>query len=256
MRQAVILVEGLEAGYGGAPVLHQLCFEVSKHSWAVLLGPNGSGKSTLLKSLIGLLAPYAGTARIDGLHSYDDRLEVRRITGYLPEELYLYNELRVLDHLHFAGGMHDIPRPDLDARIAELADCFGIADIMQCRVSECSHGMKRKLGICMALLHRPRVLIFDDPFSGLDPLMAATTRAILKELCRDAGTSILMATHNLTMVHDYCDKLMILDSGRLLADTTPAAIAKEYPGMSLEEVFVTLVRGAQDSEGTPAMDAT
>jgi ABC-type multidrug transport system ATPase subunit len=236
-----IQTNDLAVGYGATEVLHGLDLTLAMGQWCVLLGPNGSGKTTLLKTLMGLLVPTRGQASVLGRDAYRERYEVRKRVGYVAEEPYLYQELNAIEHLIFAGDMFCLPPAEMKARIAELLAGLDLEDKARARVGTFSLGMKRKLAIALALMHRPPVLILDEPLNGLDPVMADLCRQLLRRMCHEQKVSILMSTHNMGMTAEMCDRLLVICKGNLLADSTPRALEERFPGRSLEAIFLEMV---------------
>ena len=236
----------LRVGYGTTEVLHGLSTQFRSGAWEVLLGPNGSGKTTLLKTLMGQIKPFGGQALILDRDCHGCSLELKRDVGYLPEDMYLYHELSPRQHLRFAGDMHEIPVTDLRQRAEYLLDLFELEEYADRPVKECSLGTKRKTGLCMALIHRPRVLLLDEPMNGLDPQAAETVRKMLSLLCSEENLSLLMSTHNLGMLHHYCNSLIIFYRGTILLKSPPDLLAEQHPGLSLEEIFLKAIREAAE----------
>jgi ABC-type multidrug transport system ATPase subunit len=191
-----------------------------------------------------------GRALVLGRHAYQERHEVRKRVGYVAEEPYLYQELTALEHLLFAADMFCLPRAEMKTRIAELLAWLDLEDKARARVATLSLGMKRKLAIALALMHRPPVLILDEPLNGLDPVMAEFCRQLLRRMCVEQKVSILMSTHNMGMTAESCDRLLIIQKGNVLADSTPRELGERFPGRSLEAVFLELV-GATPAPVTP-----
>ncbi len=236
-----IHVDKIKAGYGRKEVLHDLTFAVPAGKWCVLLGPNGSGKTTLMKTLMGMLSPFSGEASVLGFSCFSQGREMKKRVGYIPEEPYFYLELNAIQHLRFAGDMYCVPKPKLAKRMERLLKLFELEEVSRQRLSKYSLGMKRKVGLSMALIHSPRVLILDEPFNGLDPQTSGVFRKLLRGLCDRQKLTIFMSTHNLGMMHEYCDQLVIINDGNILARTAPAILSKKFPGRSIEEVFLKLV---------------
>ena len=245
----MLRIRGLRVGYSGKEVLHGIDLAVELGSWTVLLGPNGSGKTTTFKTIMGQLRPMGGEVMVDGRDCWRDSLPIKRLVGYLPEEVYCYTELTGRENLGFVGDMHEIPRRELRERIERLTQQFALAGDLDRATHEYSLGMKRKLGVCMALLHNPRFLILDEPTNGLDPVAAETFRSTLTTLRKEANVTILMSTHNMGMLHRYCDTLFILHEGVIRFTGKMAAVLAGHPGLSLEEFFLRTVGLEPSGEG-------
>ena len=180
-----------------------------------LLGPNGAGKSTCLRILSGNLAPSSGRVSIAGVDLVRDPLRAKRHLGYLPERPPLYPELRIGEYLHFCAGLHRIPRGRIGEAVAQALTRCGLEDLGQRPIARLSKGYRQRLGIAQALLHRPRLLILDEPTEGLDPIQMREVRTLVRELARDTG--IILASHILPEVQALCDRVAILHQGRLIA---------------------------------------
>ena len=234
-------------GYGETEVLHELDLSLRQGTWTVLLGPNGSGKTTLLKTLMGQIEPFSGRALITDKDCYDYNTLLKKTVGYLPEEMYLYPNLTAIQMLNFAGDMHCIPVKEMKRRINELLGIFKLNEHRDRIIKNYSMGMKRKLGICLALIHKPKILLLDEPMNGLDPEAAEIARGILKEQCEANLMTILMSTHNMGMLHQYCDDLLIFSGGRILVESTPEELKQRYPEKTLEEIFLETVKNSNCS---------
>ena len=237
----VVMVDHLDAGYGAKHVLTDIVFSITRGEWVVLLGPNGSGKSTLLKTLMGILIPSAGEARILGYDSCVSSLEVRRQTAYLPEEHFLYSELNSRQHLAFIADIFELDKQTARDRGDRLLEQLGLTEAGNHHVSTYSQGMKKKLALAMALLHKPLLMVLDEPFNGLDPAVSHQLRQAISKLCREQGTTVLMSTHNLGMAHRYADRLLIIHDGKLHFNGSPKELMNDYPDKTVEEIFIEIV---------------
>lgn len=251
-REKAVYADQIKAGYGRKEVLHDLTFAIPTGEWCVLLGPNGSGKTTLMKTLMGMLKPSGGEASVLGHSCFTQSREMKKHIGYIPEEPYFYLELNAIQHFRFAGDMHCVPKQKLAERMERMLEIFELRDVSRQRLSKYSLGMKRKVGLGMALIHSPKVLILDEPFNGLDPITSGVLRKLLRGLCDRQRLTIFMSTHNLGMMHEYCDRMIIINDGNILARTTPAVIAKKFPGKSVEEVFLKLVNASRKPKNRAA----
>ncbi len=184
-----------------------------------LLGPNGAGKSTTIGCVCGLLRPSGGRVRVDGKDVLRDGVAARGVIGIVPQELALYEDLSALANLEFWGGIHRLRGTELRTRIDEVLEAVGLADRARDRVREFSGGMKRRLNFACGLLHRPRLLLLDEPTAGVDP----QSRAHLLELAREqarGGACVLYTTHYMEEAETLCDRIAVMDGGRILAEGT------------------------------------
>lgn len=242
---AGVIAEGLSHRYGEVVALAALDLRIAPGEILGLLGPNGAGKSTTVKILTGLLRPTAGRALIAGFDIVAEPLEAKARLGYVPEQPVVYDSLTAAEFLDVVAALHRLdPRPAAD-RGAELLDLLGLAAARQQRLGTFSKGMKQKVVIAAALLHRPEVLILDEPLDGLD----ANTARVVKELLRSLaaqGRTVLLCSHILEVVERVCTRIVILDKGRRIADGTPADIARAAGAPTLDAAFATLT-GVRDA---------
>ncbi|MFG0315866.1 MAG: ABC transporter ATP-binding protein [Planctomycetota bacterium JB042] len=231
-----IAVTSLSRTFGSLTALSSISFRVEPGEVFGYLGPNGAGKSTTVKILLGLLEPSSGEAVVDGVDVRRDPVTVRERIGYLPEVLALYDALTPTEHLRFAGRMRRMDEATIARRGEALLETFGLADRANHPIRTFSKGMRQKVSLALAFLHRPRVLILDEPLAGLD----ATSALLLKDLIRGfaaKGAAVLYCSHVLDVVEKVCDRAMILNRGRTVAEGTIAALREQTKGTSLDEVF-------------------
>ncbi|HEY8041968.1 MAG TPA: ABC transporter ATP-binding protein [Polyangiaceae bacterium] len=184
------------------------------------LGPNGAGKTTTLRVLLGLVRPDAGTVRVLGLDPRTDGRRVREATGVLLENDGLYDRLTAAQNLDYHARIRRLERRTRAGRVEELLRACALWDRRGDRVATFSKGMRQKLAVARALLHRPRLVLLDEPFTGLDPVAAAELRASIVTLARDQGTTVLLTTHDLAHVEKTCDRVAVLREGRVIASGT------------------------------------
>jgi ABC-2 type transport system ATP-binding protein len=199
-----------------------------------LLGPNGSGKTTTLRMLATLIAPSSGSAAIMGHPIATEAMAIRRLIGVMPEKPGLYERLTVDDNLRFWAEAHSLPDPA--AAVGEALALVGIADRRTEKVASLSKGLRQRVALARAVIHRPPVLLLDEPSSGLDPSAAAEMEAMIRGLASD-GAAVLMNTHRLAEAERLCDRVGILRSGHLLALGTPREIRARLLGQAVEVVF-------------------
>ncbi len=213
----------MKAFGGGVQALDGIGLSIPSGELVALVGPNGSGKSTLLKILYGVIAADAGDARVLGLDPRRDRTSLRAQVGYAEQETALDPEMTARETLRLFYALRSLPHRDRDARLARLTQEYDIGSFCHRRVGTYSGGERQRLHLALEAMHEPRLLLLDEPTANLDP---TARRALWSRLVawRDIGRTLLVATHDLTEVATYCDRVILLDRGRLLADDTPRAL--------------------------------
>src|SRR6059058_4621632 len=248
-RGLAVETEHLTKFYGRTLGLSDLSFAVGSGEVRGILGQNGSGKSTLLKSLLGLIHPTSGLVRVLGLDVQKFPMEIRRSVGYVPESPRLYEFLTATEYLDFIADVRGLPYEQKKERIARFVDALDLEGKQGDMISSYSQGMKQKVAIIGALLHRPRVLLMDEPLNGLDPKSARLVKELIHGLARE-GVSVIFSTHILEIAEAICDKLTILQSGKILAEGTSKDLRENagLPGSGLEDVFLKLTgtKGVED----------
>ena len=241
----MIETENLSREYGNRVALHPLTLRVERGEILGFLGPNGAGKSTTVKLLTGMIKPTGGRAKVAGFDVATHPLEVKRRIGYVPESAALYESLTAREFLQVIASLYHEPAASAAHRIEELLDRFDLSAAKDQRLSEFSKGMKQKVVIASALMHRPDVLFLDEPLTGLDANAALVVKELMRSLAAQ-GRTIFFCSHVLEVVERICSRIVIIDNGRAIADGTPAAIAAQGHAASLEEAFVALT-GARDT---------
>ncbi|HEU4582099.1 MAG TPA: ABC transporter ATP-binding protein [Polyangiaceae bacterium] len=246
--RAMLVIEGLGKRYGEFSAVQELNLQVQEGEMFALLGPNGAGKTTTLRILMGFLKATAGRARIAGLDCFEQRVELKRIIGYLPDDPSFYDYLRGREIIEFSGSMHGLARALVEARSRPLVERLELGDALNDYAVNYSRGMKKKLALVCALLHEPRLLILDEPSSGLDPLATRGLNALLLE-CQARGTTILLSSHLLDQVERLCGRMAILAQGSIAAVGTLEELRRERgANHSLEEIFFAVA--APDRAGS------
>ncbi|MBB6334235.1 ABC transporter ATP-binding protein [Schaalia hyovaginalis] len=237
-----LIVRDLKKHYGSRRVLHGASFALAAGRIVALLGANGSGKSTLLHALTGVVAPSSGEVIIMG---EDHRTpQAKELMGFAPDALPLPANLTGHEYLELVKALQ--PRHDA-ALAAKLARLLDVPIESRRLVCEYSHGMKKKLQVVAALAHRPRLLILDEPYSGLDPLSSSALRALVRTFAAQGG-SALVATHDLSAAEEHCDCVLILNEGSIIASGTPSELREEHGSRSLEEAFFHLLGGESPAQ--------
>jgi len=239
----------LTKAYGSTVALHDVTLAVSTGEVRGLLGPNGSGKSSLMKTIIGLTKPSYGSIQVLGYDVRTNPMEIKKIVGYVPESPRLYEFLTATEYLDFIADVRGIPYEQKKERIARFVDALDLEGKQGDMISSYSQGMKQKVAIIGALLHRPRVLLMDEPLNGLDPKSARLVKELIHGLARE-GVSVMFSTHILEIAEAICDKLTILQGGKILAEGTSKDLRDNagLPGSGLEDVFLKLTgtKGVED----------
>lgn len=241
----MIETEDLSKDFGDFRAVDRVRLRIEPGEIFGFLGPNGAGKTTTIRLLMGMLIPTEGRARIGGLDCHADRVEVKRLVGYLPDNPVFHDYLRGEEILRFVGQMHGIPRAELRERIPKLLDRFSIGDAAQEFAVNYSAGMKRKLALACALIHEPSVLILDEPTSALDPYATREVQNMILEVARE-GRTVFLSTHLLEQAEKICHRVGIIHRGKLLAVGAISELKDRLcPGGSLEEVFFAVTGDGQ-----------
>lgn len=217
--------------------VNDLCLEIPKGAMFGFLGPNGAGKTTTLKMLMGLLAPTSGTAIIDGIDVSEDPIAVKAKVGYLPDEVFLYDYLTGRQFLEFVADVRGIERDIKQQRIDELLEAFGLADAANDFSANYSFGMKKKLALAGIVIHKPSLLILDEPFNGLDPQSVRDFREMLKKMS-DEGVTVIFSSHVLEVVEKLVTHVGIISKGQLKLTESIESVKKSY--QTLEKAFFAL----------------
>ena len=213
----IIEVNGLERVFGQNRAVDGMTFHVKQGEVFGLLGPNGAGKTTTVRLLNGILPPAGGTARVFGLDPSTDGQRIRVQTGVLTESPALYERLSANENLEFFGTLAGIPAENLSQRVLDILNLFGLQDRVDDKVETYSKGMKQRLALARALIHEPPLLFLDEPTSGLDPEAAQQVNELIAGLSQRSGQTILLATHNLLEAQRLCDRVAVMNKGRILA---------------------------------------
>jgi ABC-2 type transport system ATP-binding protein len=233
----MIELRGLSKRYGDFVAVDAIDLDVRRGELLALLGPNGAGKTTTLRILMGFLKASSGGARISGRDCFTERVPLKRLVGYLPDDPTFYDYLRGSDLIEFSGQMHGLSRELIRARSESLVAELELEDALADYAVNYSRGMKKKLALVCALLHEPELLILDEPTSGLDPLATRRLNLFLERQCA-RGVTVLLSSHLLDQVERLCDRVAIVNQGRLAAVGTPDELKSRLsPGGSLEDVF-------------------
>lgn len=238
--------------YRGLRAVDNIDLEVKEGSIFGFLGPNGAGKTTTIKMMAGVMKPTSGQIIINGMDISRSPSEVKRSVGFIPDRPFLYEKLSGMEFLRFLGGLYRLDHSSsLESRISELLELFDLTHWGDELIESYSHGMKQRLVMCGALLHRPKVLIVDEPMVGLDPRGARLVKDIFTTQARQ-GTTIFMSTHSLEVAQEVCCEIAIIQAGRIIATGTAEDLKREA-GVdgNLESAFLRLTEGERLAHEKP-----
>ncbi len=221
-----------------------------------LLGPNGAGKTTTIRMIAGILRPTSGSVLVGGTDIQARPLEAKARLGYIPDRPFVYDKLTGGEFLRFAAALYGMQGPAVERRMDELLELFELAAWKNELTEAYSHGMRQKLIIAGALVHRPEVIVVDEPMVGLDPRSARLLKDLLREFV-DRGGTVLMSTHTMEIAEAMCDRIAIVYRGRVAAQGTMAELRQQTSseGMSLEDLFLKLTGGHQRLRLDTVLDA-
>ncbi|MBI4630698.1 MAG: ABC transporter ATP-binding protein [Chloroflexi bacterium] len=222
----MIQVEGLTKRYGSRLAIDHLTFHADKGEIVGFLGPNGAGKTTTMRILTGYMPASEGKAIVAGRDVFTDSLEARKRIGYLPETVPLYTEMSVWQYLDFMGELRQLP--NRDDRIEEVMESVHMTDRADSLISNLSKGMRQRVGLAQALLHKPEVLILDEPTIGLDPAQVRDVRELIREL--GGERTVMLSTHILSEAQAICNRVLIINKGKILAEDTPDRLRARLSG--------------------------
>jgi len=231
-----IVVENFTRRYGIQKAVDNISFKVRTGEVLGFLGPNGAGKTTTMKAITSFLAPSEGQITVGQYSVIDQPDEVRKNIGYLPENNPLYKDMYVIDYLRFVANLHELPKEKVDQRILEMIVLCGLEAEKHKKIEELSKGYKQRVGLAQALIHDPEVLILDEPTTGLDPNQIVEIRQLIKDIGREK--TVILSSHILAEVEATCDRIMIINKGKIVADGTAEELRKQSRGSELLKVSI------------------
>jgi ABC-2 type transport system ATP-binding protein len=232
----MIEIHDLTKRYGDFTAVDRLSLRADAGQIFGFLGPNGAGKTTTIRIISGLSLPTSGSVRVAGIDVVAEPVRAKAIMGFIPDRPYLYEKLTGRELLHFVADLYRKDWRECEPRAVELLRYFGLGDWIDARIENLSHGMKQKLVIVSALVHDPAVLVIDEPMVGLDALAQRQVKRLFRRLA-DEGKTVLLTTHTLSVAEAVCDRIAIINRGRIVASGTTAELKKES---ALEDVFLEL----------------
>lgn len=236
---------GLVKAFGSLTAVDGVDLEIPQGSFYGIAGPNGAGKSTTLRMITGLLRPDAGNANVGGVAVWPNPLKAKALLGFVPDNPVLFDRLTAPEMLQYAGMLRGLEPGVIAERSAELLRVLDLDDTRDRLIADFSLGMLKRVGLGVALLHNPRVMVLDEPFGALDPVNAQVIEDLLQRY-RDGGGTVIFASHVMDVVQRLCDRVVVIGRGKVLAEGTVAEISK---GRNLQDAFVELVGGRDLEEG-------
>ena len=225
----MIKAEGLTHYYGPYPAIQDVSFGVRKGEILGFLGPNGAGKTTTMRIITGFIPPTRGKVTLDGFDVVEQSLEARRRVGYLPETVPLYTDMTVTSYLRYMGTLRGMSPRAIKARLGDVVDVCRLGDYRKTQIGKLSKGFRQRVGIAQAIIHEPQVLVLDEPTIGIDPIQVVETRKLIQELGRNQ--TVVLSSHILPEVSMICDRVLIIDEGRIVAEDTPKNLAAGLQGV-------------------------
>lgn len=237
----MITIQNLTKYYGDLCAVDHVSFDIRKGEILGLLGPNGAGKTTIYRILTGYLRPTSGDIQVKDYSINEHQIEIKKLIGYLPEAAPIYHEMLVYDYLDFVADVRGVEANLKRSHIKDLADLCSLDDVMHMTISELSKGYRQRVGIAHALMGNPEILVLDEPTSGLDPNQIVETREIIRRIGKEK--TIIFSTHILSEAEATCDRLVIINKGRIVADDNLEGLRQEHKERSFEAIFRSLTKG-------------
>ena len=233
---ASIIVENLTKTYGDDPAVDNISFQVQPGEIVGFLGPNGAGKTTTMKIITCYMAPTHGSVTVEGFKINQDPEEIKKKIGYLPETNPLYTDMAIIDYLQFCAEIQGMNKSEIPKRIREMVDVCGLGLERHKKIGELSKGYKQRVGLAQAMIHEPSVLILDEPTSGLDPNQIIEIRKLIKKLGKEK--TVILSSHILSEVEATCDRILIINKGKIVADGTSETLRHQAQGQELLSVQI------------------
>lgn len=238
----MIEIKNLTKKFGSNIVLDDISLDVKRGEILGFLGPNGAGKSTTMKIISSFWSPTSGTVKIDGIDVKDDSIATRRKIGYLPETVPLYDDMRVYEYLKFIGEVRGLAKSELKDRIKEVIEACGLKKVLRKPIEELSKGYRQRVGLAQAIMHKPEILILDEPTTGLDPNQIVEIRDLIKKIGQEK--TVIFSTHILSEVSATCDRAIIINNGKIVGEGSPRELAEKA---GAKEIIYVKIKGPHDA---------
>lgn len=240
----MISIQGVTKTYGKKVAVDNLSLEIAAGEFFAVLGPNGAGKTTTIKMLAGLLRPNSGRLLVGGVDVQTDPIGAKKVSAYVPDQPFLYDKLSGIEFMNFIADLYGVDGDGRDKEIDRLVELFGMKDFVRELTEAYSHGMKQRLVLAATLLHKPKVIMVDEPLVGLDPHTARLVKQVFREQAQ-GGTSIFMSTHVLSVAEDFADRIGIMLQGKIVALGRMDDLRRQAQlEGKLEDVFFKITEGA------------
>lgn len=231
-----IVIENLTKKYGEQKAVNNISFEIKTGEVVGFLGPNGAGKSTTMKMITCFMSPSSGDVILDGISILDQPEEIKKKIGYLPENNPLYTDMPIVEYLRFAAEIQGVEKSNIPNRIAAMIDMCGLDLEKHKKINELSKGYRQRVGLAQAMIHDPEVLILDEPTTGLDPNQIIEIRKLIKTLGKEK--TVILSSHILSEVEATCDRILIINRGRIVADGSSETLRQQSQGQELLSVHI------------------
>ncbi len=241
-----IVIEHLTKTYDGQKAVNDISFHVNTGEVVGFLGPNGAGKSTTMKMITCFMAPTSGDVTVEEVSILSNPESVKRKIGYLPEHNPLYLDMPIIDYLRFSAGIQGVDKSDIPLRIGEMINRCGLDMEKHKNIGELSKGYRQRVGLAQAMIHDPKVLILDEPTTGLDPNQIVEIRKLIKELGKEK--TVILSSHILSEVEATCDRILIINKGRIVADGSSETLRQQAQGQEVLTITIESGKGNVEKE--------
>ncbi len=231
-----IVVDKITKKYGIQRAVDEVSFQVKTGEILGFLGPNGAGKTTTMKAITCFMAPDEGDIQVGGFSIWENQEEIKKNIGYLPESNPLYEDMYVIDYLMFNAQLNGIPKQNIRERVLQMVNMCGLEGEKHKKIGELSKGYKQRVGLAQAMIHDPKILILDEPTTGLDPNQIVEIRELIREIGKEK--TVILSSHILAEVEATCDRILIINKGKIVANGTASDLRKQAQGREILKVTI------------------